>query len=155
MTSRGRCAQCGAEYDAGLDCEACFHALLAFENETPPAFGAVHHLTVIAYYLQHPKGYTTETLSAWREFLDMSLSGKASPNQLRQRARDKFEGSKRVRDDNATAPLGWPTRWPMTVQEVLRPEEPIGVDEYVSRARAWAEGVNRHLRDTPNTRGKP
>lgn len=144
MTSR--CDQCGAGYEVGFDCESCFHALLAFENENPPAFGAVHHLTVIAYYLQHPRGYPEATLNLWREFLDDALAGRATPSQLQQRARAKFEGAKRVRDELAEVPIGWPTKWPMAVQQVIRPEESIGVDEYVGRARTWAEAVSRRLR---------
>lgn len=151
MRLHARCAQCGADYDSGCDCESCFHALLAFENENPPAFGAVHHVTVIAYYLQHPHGYPATTLALWREFLDDALSGRAKPAQLQQRARATFDGAKRVRDERAEVPNGWPTEWPMTVQQVLRPDERIGIDEYVGRARAWAEAVNRQLKRTDSS----
>lgn len=155
MTRRKRCAQCGVEYDDGFDCESCFHALLAFENENPPAFAAVHHLTVIAYSVQHPEGYSREALDAWREFLDVSLSGGATPTQLLDRARRKFGGSQRVRDQKAKVPSIWPKQWPVSVQEVFRPEEHIGVDAYVERARAWARAVNDTLRATLGVQGKP
>ena len=90
------CDQCGAVHDDGADCESCFHALLAYENERPAAFGAVHLLTVATYYLQHPAGYTHEALAHWRELIAKSLDG-ASVRQLRELSGKRFAGSKRVR----------------------------------------------------------
>jgi hypothetical protein len=134
------CDQCGAVYDDGADCESCFHALLAYENERPAAFGAVHHLTVATYYLQHPAGYTRETLAHWREILARSLDGTASVRELRELAARRFAGAKRVRQENATVPDWWPRVWPATIQSVLTPDTAVelDVDTYVDRAREWA-----------------
>jgi uncharacterized protein DUF5946 len=139
------CDQCGAVYDDGTDCESCFHALLAYENERPAAFGAVHHLTVATYYLQHPAGYTRETLAHWREILARSLDGTASVRELRDLAGRRFAGSKRVREEDATAPAWWPRTWPMTVQAVFTPDTPVEVDTYVYRAREWARQARTAL----------
>jgi hypothetical protein len=122
-----------------VTCEACFHALLAFENEHPAAFGAVHHLTVACYFLQHPRGYRPQVLDMWRNLIADSLNGRVTPRELQRRARRQFEGATRVRDPRAVLPVGWPTWWPVAVRNVLRPEETIGVDVYVARAGAWAE----------------
>ena len=140
-----RCAQCGAVAAPEQQCEACFHALLAYENERPAAFAAVHHLTVPTYYLQHPAGYTTEVLHLWHAMLAEILDGRATPPELLQRARRQFDGAKRVRDPGAAAPAWWPRVWPVTVQSVLKPEETPAVGEYVARAKAWAAATRRAL----------
>lgn len=149
LISRGSqltsCEECGAEYQAGTDCLACFHALLAFENERPAAFAAVHHLTVATYYLQHPRGYTADALSFWRDAVRSSLEGTTSQRQMLRRASSKFEGATRVREPTAVAPEWWPRKWPVTVQNVLQPGEVVGVEEYLERARRWARETSGSL----------
>ncbi len=53
-----RCPECGAPDSA---CEARFHELLALEFEEA-GYGAVHHLTVATYMLQHSSKLTRERL---------------------------------------------------------------------------------------------
>jgi uncharacterized protein DUF5946 len=143
-----RCAECGAAQTADTRCLDCFHALLAFENERPPAFGAVHHLTVACYYLQHPTGYAPATLEMWRQLLADSLSGRATVKQLLERARRKFEGPTRAREPGAAAPPGWPAEWPMTGGDVIRPDETPSIEAYVGRAMAWARATSDTLGGT-------
>jgi len=134
------CGDCGAVQPKGAACLSCFHALLAYENERPPAFGAVHHLTVATYYLQHPRGYTSDVLRAWRDLLSDALDagGRANPRDFLRRASRDFSGPIRVRDPEATPPEWWPRQWTMTIQSVITPDEVIEVEEYVARARQWA-----------------
>lgn len=139
------CRQCGAVYDDGADCESSFHALLAYENERPAAFGAVHHLTVATYYLQHPAGYTHEALAHWREIVSLALDGRASIRELRELSGRRFEGSKRVREAGASAPGWWPAKWPLAIQSVFTPGIDVDVDSYVDRAREWAQATLRTL----------
>jgi hypothetical protein len=145
--SSDRCAECGAA-QAGGACIECFHALLAFENENPPAFGAVHHLTVACYYLQHPAGYALPALEMWRTMVADSLAGRATVEEMLRRARKRFEGAARARVPGATAPRGWPSRWPMTVTAVLRPDERLTSPEYIDRAMAWARSTHATLSET-------
>lgn len=147
------CEQCGAVHEDGADCLSCFHALLAYENERPAAFGAVHHLTVAAYYLQHAAGYTHEALAHWREILAKSLDDGATIRQLRQLSGQRFAGSKRVREDGASAPGWWPRVWPTTIQHVATPDvgTNIDVETYVQRARDWARDVRRALDEAQRT----
>ena len=135
-----RCNQCGATHDDGADCESCFHALLAYENERPAAFGAVHHLTVATYYLQHPAGYTHEALAHWRELVGKALNG-APIRELRELSGRRFEGAKRVREPGSTAPAWWPAEWPVAIQNVFVPGTPVDVETYVQRAREWASAT--------------
>lgn len=140
------CPDCGAPQAAGASCRACFEALLAFENERPSVFGAVHHLTVACYFLQHPTGYGREVLDAWRALVADALDGRATPRELRQRSGRRFAGARRVRDPAATLPPDWPAAWPMTVADVLTPAEPPpSNEEYTRRALAWAAAVRRTL----------
>jgi hypothetical protein len=139
------CDQCGAVYDEGADCESCFHALLAYENERPAAFGAVHHLTVAAYYLQHPAGYTHESLAHWREIIARTLDGTATVRELRELSGRRFAGSKRARAPGASAPDWWPRVWPMTIRDLITPDTSIELDAYVDRARDWAGATLRAL----------
>jgi hypothetical protein len=140
-----RCPDCGAEQRAGESCEECFHALLAFEAERPEAFGAVHHLTVACYYVQHPRGYSSATLRAWRELIADALDDTASVAQLRARNERRFGGAARVREPNASPPEAWPREWNCHVADVIRPGESLAVGDYVRRARAWAESVRATL----------
>jgi hypothetical protein len=138
QTNPDRCDQCGAARVRDSDCIACFHALLAFENERPAAFEAVHHLTVATYYLQHPRAYTADALTFWRDAIRASLEESTSSDEIRRRASLRFEGTTRVREPTAVPPVWWPSEWPITVQSVLQPGEDIEVAEYVERARGWA-----------------
>ena len=135
-----RCNQCGATHDDGADCESCFHALLAYENERPAAFGAVHHLTVATYYLQHPAGYTHEALTHWRELVGKALNG-ARIRELRELSGRRFEGAKRVREPGSPPPAWWPAAWPVAIQDVFVPGTTVDVDIYVQRAREWAKAT--------------
>jgi hypothetical protein len=142
------CADCGSVQEADASCQQCFEALLAFEYERPVAFGAVHHLTVASFYLQHPRGHSLDALDAWRDVLTESIHGKRTPRDVLARMAARFEGARRVRDLDAATPEWWPNAWPMTVRDVLAPNRDLPtMDEYVERARAWAESVRKCLDD--------
>ena len=49
----GPCPLCHAEYPSGETCQERFERCLALEFENPGTYGAVHHLTVACYMLQH------------------------------------------------------------------------------------------------------
>jgi hypothetical protein len=132
------CAGCGAPADGGASCRDCFDALLAYENEHPPAFGAVHHLTVACYFLQHPAGYGAEILRTWHELLRASLVAGERPHELQRRMGRRFAGSAKVRDPHASPPAHWPREWSVRVADVLRPGQQPAIEDYVTRANAWA-----------------
>ena len=141
-----RCAGCGAVQEPGASCQECFDALLAFEYENPVAFGPVHHLTVASFYLQHPRGHAIAALDGWRDVLSQSLEANRAPRDILAEMRERFDGAKRVRDASAVTPEWWPREWPMTIRDVFDPTRPPpAVEEYVTRARAWAASVRRSL----------
>jgi hypothetical protein len=139
------CDQCGA-MGAGIDCLAAFHGLLAFENENPPAFAAVHHITVPAFYLQHPRGYSPETLWLWRQIITDVLAGKASSRDMYRQMQSAFEGKRKVLDSTADVPAVWLRQWSKTVLDAFDPvAERPEVDVYVDRSRRWVAAVRDDL----------
>jgi hypothetical protein len=152
-TSDARCAECGAAWLDGVTCLDCFHALLAYENERPPAFGAVHHLTVACFYLQHPTGYAAAALEMWQALLADALDTGTKPAEFLRRASAKFEGATKARDSRAGIPEGWPSAWTVTVRDVLLPDGSPAIPEYIERAMEWARATRTTLSET--TRALP
>lgn len=62
------CPLCGAEFPAGEHCRDRFDLCLAKEFENPATYGAVHHLTVACYMLQH-NAYSRQGWLGARELL--------------------------------------------------------------------------------------
>jgi Family of unknown function (DUF5946) len=151
-----RCHECGASQPSGAECRSCFDLLLAFENERPEVFAAVHHLTVATFFLQHPSDYTSEALASWHTLLVDALDGRASARELQRRHSVQYAGARRVRMPGIGIPKQWPRSWPITVSGVINPLEPLPLnDVYVERARAWAAATRATLDAGPlrGTRG--
>jgi hypothetical protein len=143
MTS---CPDCGAPIANDGTCRALFDQLLAHEYTFPKAFGAVHHLTVAAYSLQHPRGYSHGAIRMWRVMVGESLDGLSTPEDFLVRARSQFSGGVRVREPGSQAPEGWPARWPVTVADVVLPENEEGDAEgHIERVRRWALSIRATL----------
>jgi hypothetical protein len=51
------CPHCGAVLPDGGECRTLFDQMLFWENEVPEN-GAVHHLAVLCYHIQHPHLYS-------------------------------------------------------------------------------------------------
>ena len=75
-------------------CQDLFHLCLALEFEQPSTYGAVHHLTVLCYYLQHnlysPQGW----LEGRRLLARFMLEG-ASPAELRRQEGPRLQSGQR------------------------------------------------------------
>lgn len=156
LSSRAACAECGAPQVDGASCRECFDGLLAFEHQQPAAFGAVHHLTVATYFLQHPRGYTAEVLRAWHALLADALDGRATIAELRRRHGRQFGGAARVRSSRPDVPAGWPADWPSHVRDVFDPRAPLpSVNDYVARAGRWAADVRATLDATFGVNAAP
>jgi hypothetical protein len=141
-----RCPQCSAESLGTDGCRKAFEELLAFEWIDRDAFGAVHHLTVAAYSLQHPTGYARRGLELCREMLANGLDGHVNAADLRARISEEFEGSKKVRDPLQAVPLNWPTDWPRTVRDAVPGHAEIqSTIGHILRVRSWADSVRRTL----------
>jgi hypothetical protein len=122
------CQHCGRVVD-GETCQARFDRLLALEF-TDPAYGAVHHLTVPAFMLQHG-GYSAEAWPAARDLLRGFLDGSRRPEDRRQPGSEHSVA--RGRRFQAAADMAW-TR---TIGDV-RTDDP---DAYVADVKAWAWAI--------------
>jgi hypothetical protein len=141
------CPDCGAPIAEDGTCRALFDELLAHEYTFPQAFGAVHHVTVAAYFLQHPRGYSRGAIDMWRTIVSESLDGLATPQDFLLRARAQMaRGGVKVREPGAEPPENWPRTWPMTVADVvLPPGATPDADGYVDRVRRWAQSIRSTL----------
>ena len=139
-------ADCGAPIADDASCRSLFDELLAHEYAFPAAFGAVHHLTVAAYYLQHPRGFSRAAILGWRAIIAESLDGSATPAEFLRRARARSEAKVRIRERDAEPPDGWPRTWPMTVADaVVPPGDEPNAEGHVRRVTQWAKAVRETL----------
>ncbi|CAG0985858.1 hypothetical protein ARNL5_02836 [Anaerolineae bacterium] len=148
MSDMPVCPQCGAVQQQGLSCEEAFHQMLYWEAENP-ANGAVHHLMVICYYLQHPRLYSPEGLAWGMKLLADFLTG-MTPAEMRTRMRvDVDSGSRRYKIGGTPASYGvysHPIQWSHTAVRVVE----AGPVCYCQSVRAWAQAVYTDLRESGN-----
>ena len=85
------CPECGAAEGA---CETRYHECLVKEFEDPQ-YGAVHHLTVAAYMLQHSSKLTKEGWLYERELLREFLVENKPPARIRKQDRDLVDSDRR------------------------------------------------------------
>jgi hypothetical protein len=124
------CPECGAS-----GCREKFETMLALEFENPEVFGAVHHVTVICYNLQHPSAFSDEALAWMRSTLRALVEEGLSPAELRERSKKQFKGQVTVlsKTPKATRQI----RWSMTVINV-HIDTP---ENYVSDIMVWAKSI--------------
>ena len=85
------CPECGASETA---CDARYNECLALEF-SDPGYGAVHHLTVATYMLQHSSKLTREGWLEMRQLLHEFLDESKSPATIRKQNKDKVDSGKR------------------------------------------------------------
>ena len=135
------CAECGAVLASSETCRGFFGVLLALEFENRSAF-AEHHLTVACYCLQHPTGYSSEAVDVWWELVRASVEDGTPPATIRREMSRRFEGATQVRGEGSNVAVWWPRRWPMTVRDVVQPEDQTASPEtHLELVRRWARSV--------------
>ena len=129
------CPECNAP-DNG--CEAHFHECLAREFEKT-LYGSVHHLTVVAYMLQHSSQLTREGWLHERELLRAFLHENTTPAEIRKRDAPNVDSGKR--DFKIKSRDGQPVvakrTWTKTILDV-RLDDP---EMYCEDVNAWAQAV--------------
>lgn len=145
-----RCPECNAVWQGELTCRAHFDQMLAWEFEDPGGAGAVHHLTVLCYNLQHPSVYSPEWLAKAKTFLIQMVVEGVSPQQIRKQNRQTFDSGKRTSKVTGTPEAHGahanPANWTMTVGDVAAG----GLDGYCERVQAWARSVYDDLKASGN-----
>jgi hypothetical protein len=129
------CPECGAPDSL---CKERFDEFLVLEF-TDAGYGAVHHLTVTAYMLQHSSKLTKEGWLHMRELLREFLIEKKPPVFIRKQNKDLVDSGKRK--FKITSKDGSPvinkTTWTKTILDV-RTEN---AEEYCEDVAAWARSA--------------
>ncbi len=145
MAAPAKCPECGAVWAGGQTCEELFHQMLYWEAEHP-AYGEVHHLTVLCYHLQHPSLYSPDGLNEARRLLAQFVEQGTSPVKVRQANQARADSSRRTWKIKATATArrsyNRSMEWPMTAADVVAG----GADHYCDNVRAWARSINATLK---------
>ncbi len=127
-----RCPECGAREGT---CTARFEEFLAREFENP-AYGAVHHLTVATYMLQHSSRLTREGWLYERQLLRDFLAYGKSPDLVRNQYGHLIDNGKRqfkIKSRDGL-PLFPRAKWTLTILDVSSED----ADRYVRDITAWA-----------------
>ena len=129
------CPECGAPETL---CQTRFDEFLALEF-TDAGYGAVHHLTVTAYMLQHSSKLTREGWLHERELLREFLVINKSPVFIRTQNRDLVDSGKRTfkiksRDG---LPVINKTMWTKTILDVRTENAEV----YCADVSVWARAV--------------
>ena len=129
------CPECGAPE---VLCQTRFDEFLALEF-TDAGYGAVHHLTVTTYMLQHSSKLTREGWLHERELLREFLVENKPPAFIRKQNRDLVDSGKRTfkiksRDGK---PVINKTSWTKTILNVRTENAEV----YCADVSAWARAV--------------
>ena len=126
---------------------------MALEYENSGAFGAVHHLTVVCYMLQH-NAYSRDVWLEARNMLAQFVEEGVSPAAMRGRNRSRFDSAHRSWSitKGAKLPEFETLLWSRTIAGV-RLDDP---ETYCADVQLWATCV---LKDTEQLvqglKGKP
>jgi hypothetical protein len=144
-----QCPSCQAELGVGESCEQHFHQMLFWEAERPE-IGVVHHLMVLAYHLQHPHLYSPEGLDTGKQLLVDFVAAGLSPEDVRQRSRDRVDSGQRAwkitARPGAAGAYANPVLWTMSAADVVAG----GIEHYCDNVRAWAEAIYDSLKSSGN-----
>jgi len=129
------CPECGAPETL---CQTRFDEFLALEF-TDAGYGAVHHLTVTAYMLQHSSKLTREGWLHERELLREFLVENKPPAFIRKQNRDLVDSGKRTfkiksRDGK---PVIKKSMWTKTILDIRTENAEV----YCADVNAWAMAV--------------
>ena len=130
-----KCPECGALDNA---CETRFHEFLVKEFEEA-GYGAVHHLTVTAYMLQHSSKLTRDGWLYERELLREFLVENKPPAFIRRQNKDLVDSGKRkfkIKSKDGI-PIINKTTWTKTILDVRKENAEI----YCADVNAWARSA--------------
>lgn len=129
------CPECGAP---DRSCQTRFDEFLVLEF-TDPGYGAVHHLTVTAYMLQHSSKLTREGWLFERNLLREFLVENKPPAYIRKQNKDVVDSGKRkfkIKSKDGV-PVIDKTTWAKTILDVRAENAEI----YCEDITAWARSV--------------
>ena len=129
------CPECGAPH---ISCKTRFDEFLVLEF-TDADYGAVHHLTVAAYMLQHSSKLTREGWLHMRGLLHEFLLENKPPKFIRKQNRDLVDSGKRkfkIKSKDGL-PVINKSKWEKTILDVRTENAEV----YCADITAWARAV--------------
>ncbi len=129
------CPECGA---LEISCKSRFDEFFILEF-TDADYGAVHHLTVAAYMLQHSSKLTREGWLHMRGLLKEFLVENKSPAFIRRQNKDLVDSGKRkfkIASKNGL-PVIKKSTWTKTILDVRTENAEV----YCADVTAWAKSV--------------
>jgi hypothetical protein len=131
------CPECGAE-----NCQARFDEFLVLEF-TDAVYGAVHHLTVATYMLQHSSKLTKEGWLHMRWLLKEFLVENKSPAFIRKQNKDLVDSGKRKFKiaSKDGRPVISKTTWTKTILDVQVDSAQVYCDDVTVWARSALKDV--------------
>ena len=129
------CLECGAPDNL---CQSRFDEFLVLEF-TDSGYGAVHHLTVAAYMVQHSSKMTREGWMYERELLREFLIENKPPALVRQQIKDTVDSGKRTFKFKSKTgiPVIDKSTWSKTILDVRAENAEV----YCEDITAWARSV--------------
>ncbi|HUF00597.1 MAG TPA: DUF5946 family protein [Anaerolineales bacterium] len=129
------CPECGAPDHL---CQTRFDEFLVLEF-TDAGYGAVHHLTVAAYMLQHSSRMTREGWQYERDLLREFLVENKSPATIRKQIKDTVDSGKRTFKfkSKTGVPVIDKTTWAKTILDVRAENAEVYYEDII----AWARSV--------------
>jgi len=135
ISCRSSCPECGAPDNL---CQTRFDEFLILEF-TDAGYGAVHHLTVAAYMVQHSSKMTREGWSYERDLLRQFLVEKKPPALIRKQIKDAVDSGKRkfkIKSRDGL-PVINKTTWTKTILDVRAENAEV----YCEDINAWARSA--------------
>ena len=129
------CPECGAPDNL---CQTRFDEFLALEF-TDASYGAVHHLTVAAYMVQHSSKMTPEGWLFERNLLREFLIENKPPAYIRKQNKDVVDSGKRKFKikSKTGVPVISKTSWKQTILDVRTDNAEL----YCEDINTWAKSV--------------
>ena len=129
------CPECGAPDNL---CQTRFDEFLILEF-TDAGYGAVHHLTVAAFMVQHSSRMTPEGWMYERDLLREFLVENKTPAMIRRQIKNRVDSGKRTFKfkSKTGVPVIGRTTWTQTILDVRAENAEV----YREGVNAWARSV--------------
>lgn len=128
------CPECGAPENL---CQTRFDEFLVLEF-TDPGYGAVHHLTVVAFMVQHYSRMTPEGWLYERELLREFLVENKTPAMMRKQIKDSVDSGRRTFKFKSKdgKPVIDKTTWKRTILDVRTENAEVYCEDVITWARS-------------------
>ena len=135
------CLECGARDNL---CQTRFDEFLVLEF-TDAGYGAVHHLTLAVFMVQHSSRMTPEGWRYERDLLREFLVEKKSPAMIRKQIKDTVDSGKRTFKfkSKTGVPVINKTSWTKTILDVRAENSEVYCEDITAWARSVLEEAER------------